>query len=497
MLELLGQETTSSTSLSKSVLAVAPHLADDEDTVFEDPYLAETQKHKIAYASQKPFENLIIKAQGRRMREPIANSVWRLVILDKYVDFEKLYVTLDPGYNPNDEAKELSDHFTLLEKNTITSKRSVLTEAEWMRLYDVWVDAVLHFYPHRKASSPPIVISSSTCFVLLYHLSRPLNTTVTPVNAILDSRTALTLAKMSSPFLYFLNSYLTLLHRVVIKGKLGTILRVLRSDPKRYAAIGTWVLAKVTHVVSVVGTMSAASAMGLIEPKIKENVEQLSISNDNSREQQQLKAATHKAQDAQAEGTCWLKRNATEQLSEIPRYKRGFVWNKSSSSTSRLSPSALATETASPLAFPPSHLLNDPDIQATLHEMRNHIRVETPFNVDRFETMLYDHPNQPFVKSVMNSLRYGFWPFDEGDWKDDRDDSIQNYSSEELDLEAIRAFRDDEIQAHRWSDPISSNVLLPGMKLSPMFVIWQKGKARVVTDHTASGLNDYIPRSEA
>lgn len=35
------------------------------------------------------------------------------------------------------------------------------------------------------------------------------------------------------------------------------------------------------------------------------------------------------------------------------------------------------------------------------------------------------------------------------------------------------------------------------MKLSPIFVVWQKGKARIVTDHTASGLNDYIPRSEA
>lgn len=150
MLELLGQEVSSSTSLSKSVLAVAPHLANDADTVFEDPYLGETQKCKIAYAGQKPFEHLIIAAQGRRMREPIANSIWKLVILDKYVDFEKLYATLDPGYNPNDEAKEINDTFTLLEKNSISSKRSVITEAEWMRLYDVWVEAVLHFYPHRK-----------------------------------------------------------------------------------------------------------------------------------------------------------------------------------------------------------------------------------------------------------------------------------------------------------------------------------------------------------
>jgi hypothetical protein len=151
MLELFGQETSSSTSLSKSVLAIAPHLAEDGNTVFEDPYLGETQNYKIAYTNQKPFENLIIRAQGRKVQEPVANSIWRLVILDKYVDFEKLYATLDPSYNPNDEAKELNDKFTLLEKNSISSKRSVLTEAEWMCLYDIWVGAVLHFYPHRKA----------------------------------------------------------------------------------------------------------------------------------------------------------------------------------------------------------------------------------------------------------------------------------------------------------------------------------------------------------
>lgn len=42
--ELLAQEASPSTLLSKSVLAVAPHLADDEDTLLEDPYLNETQK---------------------------------------------------------------------------------------------------------------------------------------------------------------------------------------------------------------------------------------------------------------------------------------------------------------------------------------------------------------------------------------------------------------------------------------------------------------------
>lgn len=84
--------------------------------------------------------------------------------------------------------------------------------------------------------------------------------------------------------------------------------------------------------------------------------------------------------------------------------------------------------------------------------MRDFIRVETPFDVDRFEAMLYDHPNQPFVKSVMDSLRYGFWTFDKGNWKDDHNDIIPNYSSKDINIQAIRAFRDDKIQARWWSD---------------------------------------------
>jgi hypothetical protein len=37
------------------------------------------------------------------------------------------------------------------------------------------------------------------------------------------------------------------------------------------------------------------------------------------------------------------------------------------------------------------------------------------------------------------------------------------------------------IEARRWSDPLSSIFQV---------VVWQKGKARIVMDHTASALND-------
>ena len=94
---------------------------------------------------------------------------------------------------------------------------------------------------------------------------------------------------------------------------------------------------------------------------------------------------------------------------------------------------------------------DNPEIQATLCHLRHSIKVETPFNVDRFENLLAAHPNQPFVKSVVKGLQEGFWPFDEGDWDLESKEVHDNYSVEIQDLEAIRAFRDKEMDLGRWS----------------------------------------------
>lgn len=117
--------------------------------------------------------------------------------------------------------------------------------------------------------------------------------------------------------------------------------------------------------------------------------------------------------------------------------------------------------------------------------------------MDRLELLLSSHPNQPFVSSVMQSLREGFWPFYDAEWEDESKQRIENYVSEPEDVAALRAHRDEEVAAGRWSKPLPEDfVLLPGMRASPMFVVWQKGKPRVVMDQTSSGLNDNIPRSE-
>ena len=188
-----------------------------------------------------------------------------------------------------------------------------------------------------------------------------------------------------------------------------------------------------------------------------------------------------------------LKRSAADPL-EGPRFRRGYLWT--STPENALSPAALSTETAPPLPSPPPHLLNNPVIQKTLDSLQGYIKVDTPFNIDRLETLLYDHPNQPFVSSVIRGLREGFWPFDEGDWKIEQGEVIGNTTDEELDLQAIRAYRDREVAGERWSLGLPSSTLLPGMKMSPMFIAWQKNKPHVITDHSASGLNDGIPIAE-
>jgi hypothetical protein len=128
----------------------------------------------------------------------------------------------------------------------------------------------------------------------------------------------------------------------------------------------------------------------------------------------------------------------------VPRYRCGYAWSVSSSNTS---PSALYSECAPPLPTIPQHLIDNLVIQATLIEAQAHIKVETPFNVDRIQNMLSDHPNQPFIHSVMRGLREGFWPLDEGDWNLELEDKIENYPCNDIDMDSIHAFHDREVEA--------------------------------------------------
>ncbi|KAH9911022.1 uncharacterized protein BXZ73DRAFT_2249, partial [Epithele typhae] len=125
-----------------------------------------------------------------------------------------------------------------------------------------------------------------------------------------------------------------------------------------------------------------------------------------------------------------------------------------------------------PLPSPPVSYLVDPIASATITSRPDLFKIVTPIKVDRFAELLSDHPNQPFVRSVIRSLRYGFWPYTEekpptypSTW-----DAAGSPPRDEKAQVFLREQRDEEVFADRWS-PAFGHDLLPGMVAMPLFAI--------------------------
>lgn len=265
-----------------------------------------------------------------------------------------------------------------------------------------------------------------------------------------------------------------------------TLQPLRRSVLRLFASIGTLATAR-THAQISVGMGFALNAGTSTGPGMQMNA---------SPPYKQVVSELEEVRTRVAEAQAGPRRFETEKRKGEPldplRYRR-FTW--SSNKSNNTSPSASYTEFAPPLPSPPEHLVKDPLITHAIDLAGDRIRVDTPFDIDKIERQLSDHPNQPFVQSVIRGLREGFWPLDEGDWKPNDPVDIENYATSEKDLEVIRNSRDKEVALGRWSEGFNS--LEEGMVVSPLFVVWQHGKGRLVIDQSASGLNDGIPREEA
>ena len=343
----------------------------------------------------------------------------------------------------------------------------------------------LSYYIHTASmSSIPI-----KPWLLSYFALRPMNPlslSMSMLKLAIDTLAALT------EWMIAVDSSYHCYHKCCVSVKLLT-LSALRSVLRFLVKIGALGYAP----IPVLSGVSMGFVQSVEESTKHETMKRASLLSKLAAEKD-LAQATQTAEAAILEGPKALPRHSLKRHADTiiapPRFRRRLVWSDSNSNT--ISPAALYTETAPPFYPPPIHLIEHPDIQSSLDAMKDAIKVDTPFNIDKFEALLEDHPNQPFVRSVMQGLREGFWPFDEGDWKNDQNDLSDNFATLPEDLAAIRSFRDKELQADRWSSPLPISALLPGMKFSPMFVVWQHNKPRVVTDHSSSGLNSGIPKSE-
>lgn len=137
-----------------------------------------------------------------------------------------------------------------------------------------------------------------------------------------------------------------------------------------------------------------------------------------------------------------------------------------------VSSSVNASLSAYALPRPPSAEFENAAAMRTISSRPDLFRIVTPVNVERFRELLRDHPNRPFVESVIAGLTEGFWPL-----ADTRSggapDSADYSSAASWDDDKLAFFvqtRDEEVADGRWSQDFGAD-LLPGMYSSPIFAV--------------------------
>jgi len=113
-------------------------------------------------------------------------------------------------------------------------------------------------------------------------------------------------------------------------------------------------------------------------------------------------------------------------------------------------------------------------------------KIVCKINTEKFNNLLHDHPNQPFVQSVIIGLTEGFWP-----WAEPQDGylpltmNLSTLRGTTCERDFLLSQRQKEIEAKRFSEPFDT--LLPGMNIVPVHVVPKPpdDKLRLVVDHSA------------
>ena len=177
-----------------------------------------------------------------------------------------------------------------------------------------------------------------------------------------------------------------------------------------------------------------------------------------------------------------------------PKYRRYNLWGADHQKTMT---TAEWSEITVPLPRPPKAELENTISNSTLNSHPHLFAVNTPINIPLFQTLLSDHLNRPFVDSVLDGLREGFWP-----WANTLSPCLPpthaqgpNGQYDNAHLSFFRAQLQHELDQGRYL-PSLGNQLLPGMYSMPIYAVPKPGSTdlRLVNNHSAGpySLNSMI-----
>ena len=93
-----------------------------------------------------------------------------------------------------------------------------------------------------------------------------------------------------------------------------------------------------------------------------------------------------------------------------PKYAQEFIWGTVQDD---ISPATRYSLSADPLPSPPQSELDNSIVRDTICNHPDLFKIMCNINISRFKRLLWDHPNQPFIQSVILGLTEGFWPWAE------------------------------------------------------------------------------------
>ena len=141
---------TSDSSIPSSILEAAPHLRHLTANAIKDPHLEETWKLRNIFMGKDALDPIVSLLQSQSLAQPLPRSIWKPIVQDHYVDFEKLFASMEPGYDHNDDPKDFGDGYAIVRKDHFTTKKPLRNEADWLRVFGSWKIGVLLLYPHRQ-----------------------------------------------------------------------------------------------------------------------------------------------------------------------------------------------------------------------------------------------------------------------------------------------------------------------------------------------------------
>jgi hypothetical protein len=87
--------------------------------------------------------------QQQQLDVPIPRGLWKDIIQDRFVNFEKLFASMDVGYDHSEVPKDFHAGFVLVKKDQLVAKKALKSDGDWMRVFGAWETAVGLIYTHR------------------------------------------------------------------------------------------------------------------------------------------------------------------------------------------------------------------------------------------------------------------------------------------------------------------------------------------------------------